>query len=82
MTKNTVSLLPPVLSYSHAHQQAIPLVKATSSNLGGAGVHVTTTLTKLEELPVEEPPQPVNPVLYLLSERELTVNEEVSLLFK
>lgn len=43
-------------------------------------MHVTTTLTKLEELPAEEPPEPVKPVLSFLSERELTVNEEVNLI--
>ena len=53
-------------------------MKATSPSLGGAGLHVTTTLTKLEELPVQEPVEPVKPVLSILADPELTELEEVS----
>ena len=61
-------------------KQVAPLVKATSPSLGGAGIHVTTTLTELQELPAEEPPEPVKPVISLTADPEQS-ELEVSTLY-
>ena len=56
-------------------------MKATSGNLGGAGLHVTTTLTKLEEPPSPTPPSHPGPSVLQPLEHDVEEEETTQVLY-